>query len=119
MPSLGSLKTLTPTMEQSSFPPLEQLKAVRHDGGSEEAAARPLRHLQKPHTLRWTEAVPAVGHRINATITSPGETEAGSAGKQPCRGITWRAHPDDEPTAGRGRPRPAANTHRRDRPAMP
>jgi hypothetical protein len=33
--------------------------------------------------------------------------EAGSAGKQPCRGITWRAHPDDEPTAGRGHPRPA------------
>jgi len=22
----------------------------------------------------------------------PGETEAGSAGRQPCRGIIWRAH---------------------------
>jgi hypothetical protein len=26
----------------------------------------------------------------------PGETEAGSAGRQPCRGITGRAHRDDE-----------------------
>lgn len=25
----------------------------------------------------------------------PGETEAGSAGRQPCRGITWRAHRAD------------------------
>ena len=30
----------------------------------------------------------------------PGETEAGSAGKQPCRGIAWRAHQDDD--RGRG-----------------
>ena len=44
---------------------------------------------------------------MSATIASPSETEAGSAGKQPCRGITWRAHPDDEPEAGRGQPRPA------------
>ena len=27
--------------------------------------------------------------------TLPGETEAGSAGKQPCRGIARRAHRDD------------------------
>src|SRR5207244_10388053 len=26
----------------------------------------------------------------------PGETEAGSAGMQPCRGITWWAHRDDD-----------------------
>src|SRR6202043_1691615 len=25
-----------------------------------------------------------------ATIIAPSETEAGSAGRQPCRGITWR-----------------------------
>ena len=30
----------------------------------------------------------------------PGETEAGSAGKQPCRGIARRAHRDDD--RGRG-----------------
>ena len=29
-------------------------------------------------------------------MTVPGETEAGSAGKQPCRGIAWWAHRDDE-----------------------
>jgi hypothetical protein len=28
-------------------------------------------------------------------MTLPGETEAGSAGMQPGRGITWRAHRDD------------------------
>jgi len=26
----------------------------------------------------------------------PGETEAGTAGTQPCPGIAWRAHRDDE-----------------------
>src|ERR1035441_7032748 len=33
-------------------------------------------------------------------MTLPGETEAGSAGMQPCRGIAWWAHRDD--VAGRG-----------------
>ena len=33
-------------------------------------------------------------------MTLPGETEAGSAGMQPCRGIAWRAHRND--LAGRG-----------------
>ena len=28
-------------------------------------------------------------------MTLPGETEAGSAGMQPCRGIAWWAHRDD------------------------
>ena len=32
-------------------------------------------------------------------MTLPGETEAGSAGMQPGRGIAWRAHRDD--VAGR------------------
>jgi hypothetical protein len=30
-----------------------------------------------------------------ATMNLPGETEAGSAGRQPCRGITGRAHRAD------------------------
>src|ERR1039457_3747910 len=33
-------------------------------------------------------------------MTLPGETEAGSAGMQPCQGIAWWAHRDD--VAGRG-----------------
>src|SRR5713101_10138879 len=33
------------------------------------------------------------------TMTVPGQTEAGSAGMQPCRGITWRAHRDDDRSA--------------------
>jgi len=48
-------------------------------------------------------------------MTLPGETEAGSAGMQPGRGIVWRAHRDD---AERGRSPFALfpNTHRIDRP---
>src|SRR5438876_5925960 len=43
-----------------------------------------------------------VGNRRRemVTMTVPGETEAGSAGKQPCRGIAWWAHRDDD--RGRG-----------------
>src|SRR5215469_12237859 len=33
-------------------------------------------------------------------MTLPGKTEAGSAGMQPCRGIAWWAHRDDD--SGRG-----------------
>jgi hypothetical protein len=33
-------------------------------------------------------------------MTLPGETEVGNAGMQPCRGIAWWAHPDDERSAG-------------------
>src|SRR5712671_1584635 len=32
---------------------------------------------------------------MRATMTLPSETEAGSAGMQPCRGIAWWAHRDD------------------------
>jgi hypothetical protein len=32
-------------------------------------------------------------------MTLPGETEAGTAGMQPCRGIIWRAHRDDDQSA--------------------
>jgi hypothetical protein len=35
----------------------------------------------------------------------PGETEAVSAGTQPCRGIAWRAHRDDERSAAASLPR--------------
>ena len=40
---------------------------------------------------------PAAGGdlKMRATMTLPGETEAGSAGMQPCRGIAWWAHRDD------------------------
>jgi len=48
-------------------------------------------------------------------MTLPGETEAGSAGMQPCRGITWWAHRDD---VGRGGSpfAPFPKTHRIGRP---
>jgi len=49
-------------------------------------------------------------------MTLPGETEAGSAGMQPCRGIAWWAHRDD--VAGRGSSPSALfpKTHRIGRP---
>ena len=34
------------------------------------------------------------------TMILPGETEAGSAGMQPCRGIAWWAHRDDDQRRG-------------------
>ncbi|MGD0831953.1 MAG: hypothetical protein ABR907_13495 [Terracidiphilus sp.] len=43
--------------------------------------------------------------RFGLLIAMPGIGEISAlqllGGKQPCRGITWWAHPDDEPTAGR------------------
>jgi hypothetical protein len=38
--------------------------------------------------------------KMRVTMFLPVETEAGSAGMQPCRGIAWRAHRDD--VHGRG-----------------
>ena len=38
--------------------------------------------------------------RRGVTMILPGETEAGSAGMQPCRGIPWRAHRDDDRKRG-------------------
>jgi hypothetical protein len=43
------------------------------------------------------------------TISMPGETEAGSAGMHPCRGITWWAHRDDDRERGTHLPRPSQN----------
>ena len=34
--------------------------------------------------------------RSEATLILPGERGAGSAGTQPCRGVAWRDHGDDE-----------------------
>src|ERR1022692_992895 len=38
--------------------------------------------------------------RRGVTMILPGETEAGSAGMHPCRGIAWRAHRDDDRKRG-------------------
>ena len=39
----------------------------------------------------------------------PGETEAGSAAMQPCRGIAWWAHRDDDRKRGTHLPRSSQN----------
>src|SRR6266478_2961861 len=51
---------------------------------------------------RATSTASAAGSmsRRGATMILPGETEAGSAGMQPCRGIAWRAHRDDDRKRG-------------------
>ena len=57
---------------------------------------------------RATSAAPSAGGlTFRVAIFLPGETEAGSAGKQPCRGITRWAHREDD--HGRGN-RPLAPT---------
>jgi len=42
----------------------------------------------------------------------PGETEAGSAGTQPCRRIAWQAHRDDERGAEASLLRSSRGPHR-------
>src|SRR5271168_1015675 len=37
---------------------------------------------------------------MRVTMILPAETEAGAAGMQPCRGIAWRAHRDDDRRRG-------------------
>lgn len=69
---------------------------------------------------RWAPAPPGVNFqsryrgscsgRRQATMILPGKTEAGSAGTQPCRGIAWRAHLDDERSASASLPR-SSKTH--------
>src|SRR5581483_4483961 len=76
--------------------------ARRHAGRPAEGDSRRARS-QTGGGAAAPSATPASGMtmlssslRFGATMTVPGETEAGSAGKQPCRGITWWAHRDDE-----------------------
>ena len=42
--------------------------------------------------------------RPGVTMILPGQTEAGSAGMQPCRGIAWWAHRDDDRERGNHSP---------------
>ena len=44
----------------------------------------------------WPGATDQLTRLTRARMLLPGETEAGSAGMQPCRGIAWRAHRNDE-----------------------
>jgi transposase len=50
------------------------------------------------------------GMRSRVPMALPGETEADSAGTQPCRGIAWRAHRDDEAGARGHNPAPLPNS---------
>src|SRR5258708_37895208 len=50
---------------------------------------------------RAASTAPAAGSmKRGVTMTVPCQTEAGSAGMQPCRGIAWWAHRDDDRKRG-------------------
>ena len=69
--------------------------AGRHAGrasGGDPRGTRPQAGRSAPAA---TKAPAGSGMSRSATMTLPGETEAGSAGMQPGRGIAWRAHRDD------------------------
>src|SRR5579872_741286 len=64
-----------------------------------------LAHAGQPIDYDWITAQPEVesdGPNI-ATMILPGETEAGSAGTQSCRGITWWSYRSLENPCPRGR----------------
>ena len=63
------------------------------------ARDRKLEHARRQRQLR-KEKTSASSLTDRVTMALPGKTEAGSAGKQPCRGIARRAHQDDD--HGRG-----------------
>ncbi len=74
--------------------------------GTDSRRARP----QAGAGTRATSAAPSPGGlTFGVTMALPGETEAGSAGKQPCPGIVRRAHRDDD--HGRGNERLAPTLH--------
>src|SRR5207245_9829444 len=55
------------------------------------ARDRKLEQARRQRQLRRQQAPPSLFARFRSEgkMTSPGDTEAGSAGKQPCCGLTW------------------------------
>jgi hypothetical protein len=86
--------------------------------GSTAATVSPLGGFTRLFTEATGNNWPLVGHR--SKLNRPGETEAGSAGTQPRRGITRWAHRDDEVGVCGLRSTPLPNLfvrpHRSDRP---
>ena len=97
-----------------------QRHRIRHAGGYAGGAASrdPCgAGLQAGRSACEAEKTPAAGRREDGvTMTLPGETEAGSAGMQPCRGIAWWAHRDDVAWARKFAFRALPKTHRIGRP---
>jgi len=82
-----------------------------------------------PFLASWFEAnpkaIPAIGASLEcvetegrggATVILPGETETGS---QPCQGIAWRAHREDERGRGGSASALFQEPHRIGKPALP
>ena len=69
--------------------------AGRHAGGVSGGDPRGTRPKAGGSTSAAAKAPAGSGMSRRVTMTLPGETEVGSAGMQPGRGIAWRAHRDD------------------------
>jgi len=65
----------------------------------------------KRNLVSTPERRPELGGAI-CKLSVPGEAEAGSAGTQPCRGIAWWAHRDDENEARSFSSAPRVLSHR-------
>ena len=84
--------------------PAAQRDRIRDAGGHAGRTAGRDPRRPRPQAGAGSTATPtapsASSLTLGVTMALPGETEAGSAGKQPCRGIARRAHRDDD--HGRG-----------------
>ncbi len=80
-----------------------------HAGGTTGGDSRRARPQAGAGAAATSATLSAGGLSFGVTMAMPGETEAGSAGKQPCRGIARRAHRDDD--HGRGNERLAPTLH--------
>ena len=73
--------------------------------------AQPRNHGSKRNLVSTPERRPELGGAI-CKLSLLGEAEAGSAGTQPCQGITWWAHRDDENEARSFSSAPRVLSHR-------
>ncbi len=95
-----------------------QLDRVRDAGGHAGRTPRRDSCRPRPQAGGGSRAASATRSRSladRATIFWPGETEAGSAGTQPGRGIARRAHRDDDWRARGSLSRACSQAHRIDR----
>src|ERR1019366_2516105 len=78
--------------------------AARYAGGPSSGDSRGTRPEAgiRPCTASTAPAAGRMRHGV--TMILPGETEAGSAGMQPCRGIAWWAHRDEDRECGNHSP---------------
>src|ERR1035437_5332627 len=98
-----------PTVRGSLQPgAVAQRHRIRDSGGHARRKASRDSRRQRPEVgsgARTPSTAPPAGRmKHGVTMILPGETEAGSAGMQPCRGIAWWAHRDEDRECGNHSP---------------